>query len=189
LLPTGPSDADRAVLASLAAAPLPRLVREPQPAARRMASLGSAGFAAAVESTGPAAPSPALHGQDARRADVARLESEIRFASAPEWDEEHPDELAYRPFPIAPLMTTTPSADDPVLVHMVAPDASRTLEVMEQPGTALPLRFRPGQQVAELLWAQQFSGEAVSIERLFAGEAAGPRSGNLTSRPVRTTNR
>jgi len=185
-LPSLPSDNDRAVLASLSAAPLPQLVREPQPAARRIASLGGFGPAS---STIDAIGQFLSGGSTPTRSDIKKLENEIRFAAAPEWDEEHPDELAYRPFPIAPLMTATASADDPALVHMVAPDASRTLEVMEQPGTALPLRFRPGQQTAQLLWAQQFTGEAVSIERLFAGEHAGPPAGNLTSRPVRTTNR
>ena len=32
------------------------------------------------------------------------------WAEAPEFDEDHPEELAYRPFPLAPIMTNPASA-------------------------------------------------------------------------------
>jgi hypothetical protein len=37
-------------------------------------------------------------------------------------DEEHPAEVSSRPFPIAPLLTASASADDPELVQPVHPD-------------------------------------------------------------------
>ncbi len=179
-----PSLSERALLASLTGAPAPRLVREPQPAVRRTASLGGM---APMPEPAPVSTSAADRQEERRRQDVARLEAELRFSAAPAWDEEHPDELAYRPFPIAPLMTQTASADDPALLHMIAPDATRTLELMESQGTALPLRFRPGEQVAQLMWAQQFAGEAVAINALFTAGEPSPAASQLKNRTVRTS--
>jgi uncharacterized protein YcbK (DUF882 family) len=84
------------------------------------------------------------------------------FVQAPAFDEEHPDELAYRPFPIAPMLTLTASIDDPALARLHHPDAQRTLEMLDSTGSAPPMRLRPGQQVAASLWAQQFKGEAIN---------------------------
>jgi hypothetical protein len=82
------------------------------------------------------------------------------------YDEEHPEELSYRPFPIAPFLTTTASVDDPVLARMVHPDLSRTIEMLDQAGSVPPMRLRPGSQMAQLLWAQQFKGEAINLSSL-----------------------
>ena len=61
---------------------------------------------------------------------------------------------------------------------------------MDQPGTALPLRFHPGQQQARILWAQQFAGKAVTLDDLAAGEPVSlAHQGGLASRRVRTTER
>ena len=81
------------------------------------------------------------------------------WISAPAYDEEHPEELFYRPFPIAPFITQTASADDPALQHMTHPDIDRTLALLVEDGTAHPpLQMRPGFKVASLLWSQTFSG-------------------------------
>ena len=112
------------------------------------------------------------------------------WVRAPAYDEEHPDELSYRPFPLAPLLTDSPSVDDPTLVQMVHPDLAQTLELIGQEGLVLPMRFRPGQQVAELLWAQQFRGDAVNIAAL---TEAAPDDARLTAglkrRTVQTSGR
>jgi len=83
------------------------------------------------------------------------------WTSAPEYDDDHPDELAYRPFPIEPLMTA--SLDDPTLSRLSRPDNGRTLELLGQSGTIPRMRLRPPQQLAELMWRQEFSGRAVQL--------------------------
>lgn len=99
--------------------------------------------------------------------------------TAPAYDEEHPEELSYRPFPIAPLLTATASVDDPALAVMVHPDLGKVLELMDQDYVTPPMRLRPGQHEAQLLWARQMKGEPVDLSVLSdAGAAArGPRQG------------
>ncbi|HZA02503.1 MAG TPA: DUF882 domain-containing protein, partial [Hyphomicrobiaceae bacterium] len=95
-----------------------------------------------------------------------------RLASAPAFDDEFPEELSYRPFPLAPYLPATASPDDPALVHMVHPDAAMTLEFLDQPSTMPPMNLRPGQQVAQLSWAQKFKGESVALNAPFDSPAA-----------------
>lgn len=119
------------------------------------------------------------------------------FTTAPEFDEEHPDELSYRPFAVAPLLTNSASADDPVLAQLTAPDAARTLELLDSEGQILPMRFRPGVQTAQIMWAQQFKGSAVNVgardavwnSGIAAGETGAPANApplGLNNRPVKT---
>src|SRR5262249_57596254 len=86
------------------------------------------------------------------------------------YEGEHPEELPYRPSPIAPLLTATASPDDPVLARMVHPDLMRALELLDQANASPPLRLRPGLQTAHLLWAQEFKGEAVNLSALYDPE-------------------
>ena len=109
-------------------------------------------------------------------------EPEPQFVSAPAFDEDHPDELSYRPFPIAPLMTTTASADDPALAVMTHPNFARTFDLLDQAGSMLPMRLRPTLKVAEMMWTQQFTGAAVN----FAALQDEPVGTGLRSRSVRT---
>src|SRR5690606_32938287 len=74
------------------------------------------------------------------------------WVRAPEYDDEHPDELYYRPFPLAPLLTTSASADDPVLAKLQHPDVAATLEFVSDEINVLPMRFTPGNHIAALLW-------------------------------------
>jgi uncharacterized protein YcbK (DUF882 family) len=102
------------------------------------------------------------------------LESGTNWAVAPPYDDEHPEELAYRPFPIAPYLTETPSPDDPALAHMQHPDVAKTLELLDQAGSMPPMRLRPGLQTVQLLWAQQFKGEAVALATAFGERVRQP---------------
>jgi hypothetical protein len=110
------------------------------------------------------------------------------WAPAPEFDEDHPEELSYRPFPIAPLLTQSASADDEALVKLVHPDLPRTLDLLDERQIALPMQLRPGSQVTGVQWAQQFRGNAVDFSAQHRDDATGSTSG-LTSRAVRTTAR
>jgi hypothetical protein len=107
------------------------------------------------------------------------------FVPAPAYDEEHPEELSYRPFPIAPLLTLTASADDPALSRMVHPDLAKTLEFIDQGLSALPMRLRVGPQTAQVMWAQQFKGEAVNFFSLTDPDRSA-RAPNLNNRRVHT---
>lgn len=122
----------------------------------------------------------------------AALAPEPQFVVAPDFDEDHPDELSYRPFPIAPLMTATASADDPALATLIHPDFARTFDLLDQAGSMPPMRLRPTFQVAEALWTQQFTGDAVNFAALrdsgeiAPGNTAAAAPAALTSRKVRT---
>ena len=85
------------------------------------------------------------------------------FAAAPAFDEEHPEELHYRPFPIAPLLTATASIDDPAIARLTAPDVVRIMQLLDEPTVAIPMQFRPGRQTAEVMWAQEFRGQKVQF--------------------------
>jgi uncharacterized protein YcbK (DUF882 family) len=151
--------------------PLPQLLRPPQLAERpapatTLVSDQERAKLAALAAERPALPRllapPAL----AERPGVYR---EPQVVAAPAYDEEHPEELSYRPFPIAPLLTVTASADDPALAVMVHPDLGKLLELMDQEDSVPPMRLRPGAYEAELMWAQQSKGVPVDLSVLNDG--------------------
>ncbi len=89
------------------------------------------------------------------------------WARAPAFDEEHPDELSYQPFPILPLMGEQSISMDKGLARLSHPDQTKIFLLLERPDMVIPLTFRPGLQFAEMLWASQFKGNAVP--NLFSG--------------------
>jgi uncharacterized protein YcbK (DUF882 family) len=104
---------------------------------------------------------------------AGRLERQASVVTAPAYDEEHPEELSYRPFPIAPLLTATASVDDSAFAVMVHPDLGKVLELMDQDYVTPPLRLRPGEYAAQRLWARAAKGEALDLSVLSdAGDAA-----------------
>ena len=179
----------------------PKLVAAPQPVSRTRAigpTLASlSGAPAPIAAAQPETKQPAIK-PDARVAAIdpataggsggtltdAGLGS--GWVQAPAYDEEHPEELSYRPFPIAPYLTATASADDPALVTLTHPDVAKTLELLDQAGAMPEMRLRPGQQVAETLWAQQFKGPAIKPDALAPSPAAQPPAG-IAGRKVKTT--
>jgi uncharacterized protein YcbK (DUF882 family) len=154
--------------------PLPQLLQLPQLADRRPPSSTVASDAEraklAALSAGSLSP-PRLLGPPS----LAQRPPSASVVAAPAYDEEHPDELSYRPFPIAPLLTASASADDPALVQMVHPDLGKVLELMDQPESVPPMRLRPGVYQAELMWAQQSKGVAVDLSQLNE-ESGAPRA-------------
>jgi uncharacterized protein YcbK (DUF882 family) len=159
---TRPTDSERARLAALADEPLPSLAAGPVPVSRKRSTAdvpawGELRIAAA--DPGTAKPADRLK----RGASLSR---DTSFVPAPAYDEEHPEELSYRPFPIAPFLTATASVDDPALARIVHPDLAKTLEMLDQATSVPPMRLRPGSQTAQLLWAQQFKGEAINLSSL-----------------------
>ncbi len=83
-----------------------------------------------------------------------------RVAYAPAFDEEHPDELSYRPFQILPLMTTIPVAQNKMLVAMIEPKYDRVHELLAS-SENIPMQFRPSSRDAHALWNNQFKGKAI----------------------------
>ena len=167
---TRPTDRERARLAALAAEPLPRLMVAPTPASRPRPAAG-------VVTSGElrvAAADPGAGAALDRLKWGASLSRET-FVPAPAFDEEHPEELSYRPFPIAPFLTATACADDPALARMVHPDLNKTLEMLDQAVSVPPMRLRPGPQTAQLMWAQEFKGEAINLSSLSIWVPSGPR--------------
>jgi uncharacterized protein YcbK (DUF882 family) len=210
VLPSAAPAKDRArmqELASLASAfPEPRLVTGPRPAVR---PLRDATIASLAGRSAP--PAPDAIGAHIRREEghqVAAIDAagwtgtgderastgrfgwgatghELHWVPAAEFDDEHPDELSYRPFAIGPLLTDR--ADEPLLATLVAHDVARTFEMIDQPVSNLPLRFRPSAQVAAMMWSQRFSGSAVGLDRLL--EPAPPAASPTRPRAVQTTSR
>jgi uncharacterized protein YcbK (DUF882 family) len=109
------------------------------------------------------------------------------YAAAPAFDDEHPEELHYRPFPIAPLLTATASIDEPAISRMVAPDVVRIMQLLDQPNAVPPMRFLPGRQTAETMWAQQFQGQPVVLADASFVDGAEDLPTRLIPRSVKTT--
>jgi uncharacterized protein YcbK (DUF882 family) len=210
MLPAAPQPKDRArmhELATLASLiPEPRLVTGPRPAVRpaqdsTMASLAGRSVPTAPEAIGADRRQAAGHqvaaidaaawtGAENDLAPTGRFGwgatgHELQWVPAAEFDEEHPDELSYRPFAIGPLLTDR--ADEPLLADLVAHDVARTLEMIDQPVSRLPLHFRPSAQVAAMMWSQRFSGSAVGLDRLLEPVPAG--ASPMQPRAVQTTAR
>lgn len=82
-------------------------------------------------------------------------------AYSPEVDDEHPDELNYRPFSLSPLMTDKSVAEDQELAKLSPPDYAQTSVILSDQRSYESARFRPGLQYAHLRWANQFIGKAV----------------------------
>jgi uncharacterized protein YcbK (DUF882 family) len=176
---TRPSEVERARLAALAAEPAPRLLQEPTPVNRRETIRSGELQVAAADPIGDLL--------TANRFARSLVDGpKPTFVPAPAYDDEHPEELSYRPFPIAPFLTATASGDDPALAQMVHPDFAKTLELLDQPGSALPMRLRPGLQAARHLWAQEFKGEAINLSALIDPETLQVPPGPLANRRVHT---
>ena len=185
---TDPPEQRRTILASAWA---PKLVTEPRPVARpappRVSQSdrdGLAGLAAraaasqapadapvsepssfAVASFGPAFRAPAP--RPATAAALDNPKAPVQWVAAPAWDEEHPEELSYRPFAITPLIGDD-DRDPLLLTELRAPDVIRALETIDQSEQSPSLRFAPGRQVLQLTAAQSFRGSAVAVDAYFA---------------------
>lgn len=185
---------ERAQLAALvekAHADAPKLIAAPTPAVRPSKALAAAAL--------PAQPAPperntrlaALIPQDQESASVTDMSPDglgNGWVQAPEFDEDHPEELAYRPFPLAPLLTDTLAMAPAKFNTLQHPDVAQTLETIDDMGAVLPMRFRPGAQVAQAIWAQQFEGRAVHLDALKELDESRAVTG-ITERAVKTSTR
>jgi uncharacterized protein YcbK (DUF882 family) len=98
------------------------------------------------------------------------------IASAPEYDDDHPDELDYSPFPILPFMVDTRVAEMDFGGSPDALDLRKVHLLFGESQNMLVSGFEPGLPVAKLYWAQTFRGAAVNSElkRLVRQQADDP---------------
>ena len=192
-----PSKSDRGKLDSLvqqaANMPMPKLVLGPAPAVRPQKALADAAAAIAgkqaVPPIGPKLASLEPAKSSTSITDMSPESLGNGWVQAPEFDEDHPEELSYRPFPLAPLLTETASAHDPQLIGTLQhPDVAATFDMIDDVGGIAPMKFRPGQQVAQVMWAQQFEGKAVHLDALLEIDRGRLPSG-IENRQVRTSAR
>jgi uncharacterized protein YcbK (DUF882 family) len=87
-----------------------------------------------------------------------------QMVSAPEYDDDHPDELDYSPFPILPFMTETPIVEMDLNGNPDALDLRKVHLLYGESQSMLISGFEPGLQYAKLYWAQTFRGTAVNTQ-------------------------
>jgi uncharacterized protein YcbK (DUF882 family) len=166
----------------------PRVVERPSKFATTPSANDMAGLEALIARTAEPAAAPAANPQLASLTPAEQMPDGQSWISSPEFDEDHPEELSYRPFPLAPLLTQTASADDEALGTLTHPVFSETMDLLTSDMTAPPMRLRPGHQLAELLWSKEFSGQAVDLTDLIPAESQ-PTLGGITERRVKTSER
>ncbi|MDZ4789718.1 MAG: DUF882 domain-containing protein [Hyphomicrobiales bacterium] len=95
-----------------------------------------------------------------------------QIARAPDYDDDHPDEESYQPFPILPLLTDSPLAYADFSKE--ARPVVRKLQVLFSDADAtLSVGLERGSQYEGMFWAQRFTGKAVSgaISKFVANES------------------
>lgn len=95
----------------------------------------------------------------------AKVIDKANVAYSPGVDDEHPEELNYRPFPLGPLMTDIAVAEDQKLAKLSPPDYAETSVILKENAIFESARFRPGLQNAHLKWANRFSGYALPFKK------------------------
>ena len=189
----GPTLADRRALTRLAAfaatfTPTPSI----SPSQNRDAQRIPNGVSAAPQAPTPSTPGAVDDISSQLTAPSDTLGQPTSFITSPQYDEEHPEELSYRPFPILPFLTTTKDSPyGPSVPRLVHPDTSRAIAMLDHEGSAPPMQLKPGAQTARLLWLQAFTGKAVNINALSSPPPPslenGARPTNLSSRRVTTS--
>ena len=109
------------------------------------------------------------------------------WTPAPAFDEEHPEDLAYHPFPLGQFLTET--LTEPLMAELRPHDVARTVELIDVEGTVAPLRLRAEPHVPAKSWGHRFTGDAVGIEKLRAAQADRPTQPAGQPAPVRTSER
>ncbi|MEO1649602.1 MAG: hypothetical protein AAFR60_01320 [Pseudomonadota bacterium] len=126
---------------------------------RRLASL-VAGLPPSKPRVGPPTPTTAS-GPRQQQVRLPVADSEPSWVPAPEFDDDHSEELFYAPFPVSPYLTETPSIDDDALVVMRHPDASKTLAMLAESGGQPMVKWVRGRAIGQVRAALAFRGTAV----------------------------
>lgn len=93
---------------------------------------------------------------------------EDEVASNPEYDDDHPDESDYQPFPVLPFMSDTPIASMDMTAGGGELELAKVHVMFSEPREMLNTQFQPGLQYAQMFWAQRFRGTAINtaVKRL-----------------------
>jgi hypothetical protein len=89
------------------------------------------------------------------------LYQSAKVVSAPEVDEDHPEESSYVPFEIAGLMTNRSITYNHLVAHLTHPEQKNLSYLFEGMDHALAATFRKTSGYQGLAAAQTFSGRAV----------------------------
>jgi len=104
---------------------------------------------------------PSFHAKPAPAPAPLPTYRDAEVVSAPEADEDHPDELAYVPFDIGGLMTDRSVAYSRTIAPLTHPDQTALDYLFEDMGQPTALTLRKSSGYRGLAAAQQFSGQAV----------------------------
>ena len=101
--------------------------------------------------------------------------SRTGWARAPDFDEEHPSELSYRPFSLSVFLTADASLDQPAFAKLRHPNFAVAHERLLDADAGLELSFKPESKVAALAWDGQFAPENILLSEMFDGAQTGKR--------------
>ncbi|MFM1816345.1 MAG: hypothetical protein RLZ98_3040 [Pseudomonadota bacterium] len=117
--------------------------------------------------------------------DVSRFAFAASWVAAPEYDDEHPGELSYRPFPIRPYLTRTVNMVEPHLVRLTYRASAKVFALLEEADNHPALQIRPDMQVAEAIVRDEAKGRAIDTAEIASETRPDAR---LPSQRVGTTN-
>ena len=97
-----------------------------------------------------------------------------RVAASPDYDDDHPDEENYQPFPVLPFMAETPIASMDMMTGGSELELAKVHVMFSEPREMLNTQFQPGLQFAQMFWAQRFQGTAINtaVKRLDRDDGA-----------------
>jgi len=125
-----------------------------------------------------------------RNAGPSNLVPQDQIASAPEYDDDHPDELYYQPFPILPFMADTSVAAMDLHGGAEPLSLKQVHLFFGESQHMLVTQFQPGLQYAQLFWAQRFRGPAVNTQIKRMVRNVPPHQAVQTAQgPMRTASR
>jgi uncharacterized protein YcbK (DUF882 family) len=164
-------------------APMPRFGLEP--AAPKPPSLTKPMISASAVQTSARADADAFARDILTPAGQQPQIEEEEVASQAEYDDDHPDEEAYQPFPVLPFMSDTPVAEMDLTDGNTDFSLAKVHVLFSERKEMLDTRFRQGLQFAELFWAQRFRGTAINtgLRRVERDDTATPvRTAQQTAR-------
>lgn len=164
-------------------APMPKFGLEP--AAPKSPSLTRPMISASAIQTSARADADAFARDILTPAGLQPQIEEEEVASQAEYDDDHPDEESYQPFPVLPFMSDTPVAEMDLTDGNADFSLAKVHVLFTERKEMLDTRFRQGLQLAELFWAQRFRGTAINtdLRRVERDDTAGPvRTAQQTAR-------
>jgi uncharacterized protein YcbK (DUF882 family) len=107
-----------------------------------------------------------IEGDEFQRDFVSKAPSDTvpddQIAASPDYDDDHPDELNYQPFPVLPLMSDTPVANMDLSDGAAELELPKVHVMFSEQRDMLNTQFQSGLQYAHMFWAQRFRGSAVN---------------------------